>query len=111
MRNYLVIISLIFIIASCGVNNNTTVARVDNFSITLNELKTELPKKNDTVTPQDYNQALETLINQKLRLIEAYRQNLEQSEKVRNQIKEIEKRQVYLHLLDEEFISSDEMMI
>lgn len=104
---YTILLSLVLGILwmSCGVNDKSIVARVDNYAIHLGELKDALPKaKKPGSTTTEYEAALEQLITKQLKLIAAYHQGFDKDQDIQARIAETERRAVYQALIEKDLI-------
>ena len=88
---------------SCGTNDNTIVARVDNFTIHLGDLKEQTAGK-PARKAVNYEEILERLVNNQLKIIEAYRLGIDKEEDIQVKIAETEKRLVYNALIEKQLI-------
>ncbi|MBN1479847.1 hypothetical protein EH223_18230 [candidate division KSB1 bacterium] len=99
-----VFMGIVLFFFSC--NRATPIARVGNYLIYLQELEELIESRRGGATNSmaDISPHINTLVEEKLKLCDAYRSGFDQDSVVVSRIKDIEARRVYSHIIDNEII-------
>jgi len=108
IRNRYVLTLLVFVVSfcfSCGVNENTIVARVDNFVLRLGELKEQLPKNKKSENEFEVAlKELQNMVNRRLKINEAYRKQIDQDDDIQARVADAERKYIYQTFIEKELI-------
>lgn len=105
-RYIIILILIIFLILNC--KNSEIVAKIENVQIGVDEFKRfladDFPNRNLYSTHEQRVYYLNVLINFKLKLKAAYKENLDEEPEILNRLKFFERREVYKYVFEKEVI-------
>ena len=105
LNNFIILLCIGSLFISCGINDDTIVARIDNFTIRLSELKNTLSETQmSSESIAYYNTPLNTLIENKLKLLQAYEQGIDKDNDILESVLETERRAVYQSVIEKNII-------